>query len=169
MSDSNKLVLTAIIGILVGLVLGRLLWYSRTGLPDTDTSYTQATTTDNISEQETPTSSQEETNISNPSSSSVSAENQSAGDSAKISVMASEAVWVEVRDNNNGVMGNVLGAKHVDAGRTMVTVGLQRGTVKGRSYFVAIAPYNKGVINYAVSALLKDASGKAISATFTAQ
>lgn len=28
MSDSNKLVLTAVIGILVGLILGRLLWYN---------------------------------------------------------------------------------------------------------------------------------------------
>ena len=172
MSDANKVVLTAIVGIFVGLVLGRLMWYNRALLPDEPSMSDEATTTESM-DTPTPEKKIEQEGVAKPVSvkeeNSVSAENQPAGNTARVSVSVNQASWVEVRDNNNGVLGKVLGAKHVDAGTAIVTIGLQRATTRGGSYFVALTPYNNGSIDYSVGALIKDSSGQPISSSFVAE
>lgn len=168
MSDSNKLVLTAIIGVFVGLVLGRLLWYTNVpSLVDEEQTPEETETVSGLNEEKPQTD--QETPATKPAEGNrVSAANQPAGNSVQVSVVADQTVWVEVRDNNSGVMGKVLGAKHVDAGEAVVTVPLQRATEKGKSYFVALAPYNNGVLDYSVSAVMKEAL-EPVANTFVAE
>ncbi len=165
MSDSNKLVLTAIIGIFVGLVLGRLLWYSKTSLPDELPVGEEATTTESVPSEpvsEVPT-------LPSTQGNSISAiANQPAGNIAQAKVQTDRAVWVEVRDNNNGVMGKVLGAKHFSAGTMTVTVPLLRTTEAGKSYFVALVPYTGETLDYSAKAVMMQGSVP-VADTFTAQ
>jgi len=172
MSDSNKLVLTVVIGILVGLVLGRLLWYGKVPSSDVDSYGTTTSSSEDIdatADVTTTTTSKLDTDTSISSTDSVAVARQTAGDSVLVSVVAKETVWVMVRDNKNGSFGNILGAKHFGPGSATVAVPLQRETEAGNSYYVVLAPYNNGVLPLAVSAHLVDASGKVIARTFDAE
>ena len=68
------------------------------------------------------------------------ATDQTAGGTAVISqVVAAEPVWVAVREERNGGLGNILGVKRILAGtHTQVAVELLRPTVSGKKYFVAL-------------------------------
>ncbi|MFA6006694.1 MAG: hypothetical protein WC764_03140 [Candidatus Paceibacterota bacterium] len=166
MSDSNKLVLTAIIGIFIGLIFGRLLWYSKTAEINNEPS-SEATSTSEVTKQEASVS--ESNPVSTQGLNSVSVENQPAGKSVQVTITADQTVWVEVRDNNNGATGKVLGAKHFAAGSSLAVVPLQRATESGSSYFVALVPYSSDTLDYSASAIMKDSSDQPISASFTAE
>jgi len=164
-NDSNKLVITAIIGVLIGLVLGRLLWYTANPMIDGQEAQDEQAMDDD-KDSAIIDSQVNEMPVSSDVSVSVSA--QTAGNSVQASITTDQSVWVVVRDNNDGAMGNILGARHAEPGDTKVSIALLRATETGRGYFVAIQPYDNGNLNYSVGAVMRNASGAPISASFTA-
>ncbi len=78
--------------------------------------------------------------LSAPSVAAITVDNQKVGPSVMVSLVSSDAsAWVAVRENNNGLVGNILGAKRVDVGTTgNVEVPLLRSTEVGKSYFVVL-------------------------------
>jgi len=188
MSDSNKLVLTAVIGILVGLVLGRLLWYTNVPVAENEEQAIEesAGTEDSISKEEVPVVSEKEVlpatetpvvkenkevpvPVAATGVSSITVGTQPAGKQVKAEVTASATVWVVVRDNNAGVMGKILGAKHVDAGTTTAIIPLQRATEAKNIYFVVLQDYNGGELDYSLKTVLKDTAGKNIATVFATE
>jgi len=187
MSDSNRLVLTAIIGILVGLILGRMLWYVKSPASLENEQYENASTTANINDLEIPLGSEEEQTTEVPASqpksetvkpittttvisaSTIAAGTQPAGKQVKVSVTTDRTVWVVVRDNNAGVMGKILGAKHVEKGGADTIVPLQRATEAKNIYFVVLQDYNGGELDYSLKTVLKDSAGKNIATVFATE
>jgi len=65
---------------------------------------------------------------------------QAAGTTVAVSnIIVSEPTWVVVYEDNNGKLGNALGAALFISGRTSGTVDLLRGTLSGQTYFAAEA------------------------------
>ncbi len=174
MSDSNKLVLTAIIGILVGLILGRILWYSKTAKMNTESYEATMTASSDYSPSGQSASVNESELASEPAAMNASINNvsvgsQPAGDHVLTAIVAEETLWVVVRDSDAGMIGKVLGAKHFGPGSATVEVSIKRKTEAGHTYAVVLEPYNSGTLDLSINSILKDSSGASIMGTFTAQ
>lgn len=67
-------------------------------------------------------------------------EDQTAGASVEVAqVVTSEPVWVAVREEKDGKLGNILGVRRIHAGtNTAVVVELLRPTISGASYAVVL-------------------------------
>lgn len=70
---------------------------------------------------------------------SISVTDQSAGDMVYVSQMDLGApAWVAIRENNDGELGNILGAGWYPEGKSTGTVELLRGTESGAVYYVVL-------------------------------
>lgn len=101
---------------------------------------------------------------------SFSVADQSAGGIVYVShlVFAKEA-WVTVREDNNGQLGNVLGAHWYPAGEQNGAVELLRNTEAGKTYYVVIYVDNGDKkFDYKKDALLVNESGDATASIFRA-
>jgi len=101
---------------------------------------------------------------------SFSVTDQSAGGVVYVShlVFAKEA-WVTVREDNNGQLGNVLGAHWYPAGEQSGAIELLRNTQPGKSYFVVVYVDNGDKkFDYKKDALLVNESGDATASVFRA-
>ncbi len=78
--------------------------------------------------------------------------------------------WVLIRDDNNGVPGNILGARLFDKGKNSGIVELLRPMVVGKSYFAAISndDGNPHLFEPSKDLPIKDASGAVIMTKFSA-
>lgn len=93
---------------------------------------------------------------------------QKAGDSVTVETVTAQTVsWVAIREYNNGIMGNILGAKRVEAGtHSNVVVPLLRATKPGATYYAVLFKDNgDGMFNKS-SDMMIEQEGKVISQPF---
>jgi hypothetical protein len=108
--------------------------------------------------------------MSEESNSSLKVENQGAGQVAQIGMVNSDtSAWVVVREQMNGVAGNILGASRVDAGEySNVVVRLLRPTMAGNTYHVNMYKDNGDKIFDHKTDALMVSDGELISGSFEA-
>lgn len=109
--------------------------------------------------------------MSAPSVASISVSNQAAANTAIVSLVSSDApAWLAVREYNNGIAGNILGAKRIDLGTTAnVAIPLLRPTETGKLYYVVLFKDNGDrVFDFKTDAPMTT-NGSLISQTFLAQ
>lgn len=145
---SNSTIWAAVIGLVVGLVLGWLIGhntFTSTTVVQEDTEATDDLGSfDDISDEgDRSSSSNALTTNSSPSAESdsvVMVVDQGAGGVVSVASVETDAsVWVVVREDKNGVLGNILGATRIDAGNSNnVVVNLLRPTVAGQVYQVVL-------------------------------
>lgn len=78
--------------------------------------------------------------LSAPSVAAITVSDQKAGMVALVSLVSTDApAWLALRENNNGLVGNILGAKRLDVGTAgNVEIPLLRATQVGKSYSVVL-------------------------------
>lgn len=153
-SASGKIITALIIGLLVGFAMG-VFWQSRRsgGAPitdtttasakdSTDTAKTSSSTPEKKATLTIPDASQKifETVSEAGALAGVTVKDQEAGAKVVIdSVSASETLWVAVREEKEGKLGNILGASKVFVGNgENVSVELLRPTVAGGTYRIVV-------------------------------
>lgn len=101
----------------------------------------------------------------------VAAPNQKAGDTVLVNKVVSGAeVWVAVREDREGLMGNILGAKKVGAGTSeSVVVELLRPTVSNAKYYVVLYRDNGDGAFDSKTDVLVESDGSTIISTFRTQ
>lgn len=109
--------------------------------------------------------------MSAPSVAAITVDNQKAGAAVSVSLVSSDAsAWLAVRENNNGLVGNILGAKRIDVGTSgNVEVPLLRATEAGKSYYVVLFKDNGDRMFDFKTDPPMTADGVFISKTFSAQ
>lgn len=101
----------------------------------------------------------------------ITSSNQKAGSTVLVNKVVSNAVvWVAVREDNSGLMGNILGAKKVGAGTTEnVVVELLRPTVSNAKYYVVLYKDNgDGIFDSKVD-ILVESGGSILVSMFKTQ
>ena len=96
---------------------------------------------------------------------------QNAGLSVEVSSLsASDAVWVVVYEDNNGKVGNALGAARFTPARTSGTVELIRSTLPNLTYFVGLtADTPDHTFSIKANTPILDTNGNQIMTQFAAQ
>ncbi len=168
MSETNKVVLSAILGIIIGFGFGRFSSDRQSpvagGIGEEATSTTSVSNSEPASTvagegqapsgaTESPAQSQaaavsvitEEVSGNMGSvqqqtskTSAVSALDQKAGKSVNTVVSLDRKGWVAVHEQTDGKPGKILGAKHFGPATAFFSVPLQRATVAGRTYYVML-------------------------------
>lgn len=90
-------------------------------------------------------------------------EDQTAGASVEVAqVVTGEPVWVAVREEKDGKLGNILGVQKVSAGTsTAVVVELLRPTITGARYTVVLhKDVGDSAFNYREDVLVEGVEGK---------
>lgn len=93
---------------------------------------------------------------------------QSAGGVVYISQLVFvEESWIAIREDNNGDLGNILGARRYPAGTHTGAVELLRNTESGQTYY-AVVYIDDGdkIFNHKKDVLLTDEAGSATAAIF---
>jgi len=141
-SASAKVISALIIGLIVGFAAG-VFWQDRRSADRGDTSAQAKVETKSETGKEVPpvatgTTSGAETSV--PSENGLMVEDQAAGGSVEIaSLDTKEVIWVAVREDKDGALGNILGAQKIFVGEGQkVTVELLRPTVSGNTYRVVL-------------------------------
>ena len=145
-SASAKIISALIIGLIVGFVAGAF-WQERRGGAARPSEEMAAVGAEKA-KPEAKTEAKRETGMASAgdatrmasSSAAVLAGNQSAGSVVTVAqVVSAEPVWVAVREERNGGIGNILGARKVAAGTNgNVVVELLRPTKAGTRYLVVL-------------------------------
>lgn len=147
-ASAGTLVVSIIIALIIGFLAG--VWYERRAYLALDTqSYNQdssgsAIDNDTIAGDQTAKTGDKAGEMSNYASTdeyaNLTVVNQPAGDSVNISsVNVGDTTWIAVREDNNGELGNILGARLVYQGSTDdVSVELLRATEPGKIYHVVL-------------------------------
>lgn len=107
--------------------------------------------------------------LSAPSVAAITVSDQKPGITALVSLVSTDApAWLALRENANGLVGNILGAKRIDVGTNgNVEIPLLRATQAGKSYFVVLFKDNGDkVFDFKTDAPMT-ADGVLISKTFT--
>ncbi|MEK7208200.1 MAG: hypothetical protein AAB699_01470 [Patescibacteria group bacterium] len=144
-SASAKVISALILGLIVGFVAGAFWQERRQGAvrPSEETAAVGAVE----AKQEAKMEGKKEERLASAgdaalasSTAAVLATNQSAGSAVIVSqVVSAEPVWVAVREERNGGVGNILGARKVAAGTSgNVVVELLRPTKAGARYLVVL-------------------------------
>ncbi|PIR47042.1 MAG: hypothetical protein COV07_01040 [Candidatus Vogelbacteria bacterium CG10_big_fil_rev_8_21_14_0_10_45_14] len=193
MSETNKVILAAVLGILVGFWGGRLLDNRPLPLDDdeldgkeemmedeeADTASVGSVVpakTDDMSVKESDKTKENAVDISiqtTPATSgsmmaSVSVGNQMAGSKVMTVAKTGATTWVVVHEDRNGEPGNILGARRVEAGTTTTEVMLLRGTVAGGKYYVMLHSDNgDGKFDYKLDLPILE-GGMAVMSSFVA-
>ena len=140
--SGTYIVVAAVICLVVGFGIG---WYSSQaqlkskGIENIENEDEQATTTVKVDIENLGNLAAVGT-VSLGESDDIEVENQAAGQTVSVkSVSLGQTTWLAVRDNNNGVLGNILGAKRLEIGKhTDVKIELLRPTLAEKSYFVVL-------------------------------
>lgn len=100
-----------------------------------------------------------------------SAEAQTAGNVVIVhNVSANRVTWVAVRENNDGALGNILGARRIEAGNNQnVTVELLRPTTAENEYFVVLFEDNGDMMFDHRTDFQVVKEGEVLAASFSAQ
>ncbi|GEM_PF-931566 len=194
MSETNKVVLAAVLGIIIGFGFGRFSMNRQTPttmtgegatstlpgevvLPvtaptdlsaDTPAAEVSATVVDATPAATTPSMTTPNQQTSNTSA--VSALDQKAGLSVMAVVSLDRQGWVAVHEQTAGKPGKVLGAKHFGPATGAVTVPLKRATVAGGTYYVMLHSDDGDIndLNLGKDLPLLGANGMPIMAMFRA-
>ena len=104
-------------------------------------------------------------------SASVSVSDQKAGSSVTVSNVSLDSTgWVAVRDDENGLMGNVLGAQRLGKGSyTNIKVALLRSTTAGKTYHVVVYKDNGDMTFSKTKDMVVLNNGNTVSGSFKAQ
>jgi hypothetical protein len=142
---NSNTIWAAVIGLVVGLILGWLIGHNMFGSKVVPVK--SEDTTKNSAEVMPVEEGKPSTNalvinssLSEESNSAVMVKDQVAGASVSVASVETDAsTWVVVREDKNGVLGNILGATRIDAGNSAhVVVSLLRSTVVGQTYQVVL-------------------------------
>jgi len=179
---SKNLVLSAVVGLVVGLIIG---WFIGRGSLGENNSQKAGEVSDNLEttngislEMTDRTGSapvidalRANSSPSQESESAIFVLDQMAGNTATVaSVETDHSSWVVIREDKNGVLGNILGASRVDAGASnSIVVSLLRPTVAGAVYQVVLYKDNgDSQFDYRADVPLTS-NGVLISKSFSAQ
>ncbi len=163
MNRQHKIVAgTAVIGLLVGVGTGYLVWGSRGGANLVVTDITK-----NVEQNQAAViASMKET------ADSIEVLDQKAGKSVTVAraKLSSVVSWVAVHEDINGELGNVLGARSVALGdQKNLFVPLLRSTMTGKEYSVGIYKDNGDLkFDRKTDTLLRAEDGEMIGASFVA-
>ena len=96
--------------------------------------------------------------------------NQEAGINVNIELVTLEnAGWVVIHEDNNGVLGNALGAQLFDVGPSKGVVELLRGTEAGKTYYATIRQDDGDrAFDLTRDLLLSDSEGNPVQIKFEA-
>jgi hypothetical protein len=147
--DSTGMTVKVIVGFVIGLVIGIfgtwLIMHNRGNTPGVEGSGATTTTTGSGVLTDASTSGSMSGNVSSDDSSlapsgEFSVPDQKAGDTVSVSKVAFGAGggWVVIHEDNNGALGNALGAAWFGQGSWNGTVSLLRGTVAGKTYHAVL-------------------------------
>jgi len=185
MSETNKVILAAILGILVGFGVGRLI-DSKGGEPvERDNADTAAVSTSAIVSNSDEVTVDEvvdgvvtadmdtgkadtmaaSSNVSTLNS--VFAGDQPAGVNALVNVSLERVGWVTIHEDRGGMPGNILGAKRFGPGSGTVSVMLLRAMLAESKYYAALrADDGDELFDYKKDLPIMNASGDAIMHSF---
>ncbi|OHB24134.1 MAG: hypothetical protein A2542_00030 [Parcubacteria group bacterium RIFOXYD2_FULL_52_8] len=188
MSETNKVVLAAILGIIIGFGFGRFSansvalegGASRTSTSSVETGATStvpaaaqsaATSPLTTESQDAAEDSTVATGEQTSKTSAVSAVDQAAGRTVTALATLDRQGWVVVHEQTAGVPGRVLGAKPFGPATASVVVSLLRGTVAGATYYVMLHSDDGDIndFNLAKDVPLLGANGLPIMMVFRAQ
>ena len=165
-NGGGKIVTALIIGLLVGFTAGVFWQERRSGADEKSIAETEKTTEEKSGEVKNTisaagivTGSETTTAISTT----FVVPEQVAGNQVTLhGVDATEVMWVAVREEKNGVLGNILGASKVFIGNDQsVTVELLRPTVSGNTYRVVFfRDVGTPDFNHKEDALIPDREGR---------
>ena len=142
-NGGGKIITALIIGLLVGFTVG-VFWQERRSNSDPESLGEKVKVTEEKSgeKNETVSATADVTgsNTVNLSDATFTVFDQAAGNEVTLQGLdATEVMWVAVREEQDGVLGNILGASKVFVGNDQaVTVELLRTTVSGNSYRVVL-------------------------------
>lgn len=104
------------------------------------------------------------------SKSSITVSDQPAGLRVVVdSVTLEGSGWIAIHEDNDGKLGNILGAQRFDAGTYKGLVDLLRNTVEGGVYYAVLYSDNgDNLFDHKKDAIVTDKSGKVVKSTFNA-
>ncbi len=156
-------IIGAVIGILAGFSLGAY-WYNvspkRAEAPEKTTNTETISNTDG-----------KVTLSAVDESAMIAISDQQAGDVVLVNAVAlGSQGWVAIREGNAGQLGNILGARRIDAGAwSTIAVELLRGTEVGKAYFAVLYKDNgDGEFDHKTDSLI-EVAGKTYMQPFMAQ
>ncbi len=182
---SNNVIAIGIAGVVVGLVIGWFLGgmgddsrvenFKNIGTVNTENNGTKNMPVGSSELTQNPNTKISDALFTDPSlfaesESVVTVEDQFAASTATVaSAETDSSVWVVVREDKNGIIGNILGAARVGMGtHSNVSVPLLRPTVAGQTYRVVLFRDNgDGTFDYKIDTPLT-ANGTVISSAFRA-
>lgn len=144
---TSNTIWAAVIGLVVGLILGWLIGHntfssnnSKNASVQSEQTTTSFTETMPLEEGRSSNALVVNSSLSEESNSAVMVRDQAAGASVSVASVETDAsTWVVVREDKNGVLGNILGAARIDAGNSsQVVVSLLRPTIVGQTYQVVL-------------------------------
>lgn len=144
---SNNKIVIGVVGLILGLILGWLIGRdmpATESVRGTDVNVQDAkegdTTSTMMPSGEMHDALSSSMTMSHESDSAILVNDQGAGSVVTVaSVETDTSVWVTVREDNNGVVGNILGATRVDAGDSNnIVINLLRPTVAGKTYRIVL-------------------------------
>lgn len=155
MTDKTKMVaiITGVVSLAVGVGIGMLISQSKHArvavVPagQTQTAQDQGSSTRGVAAVSAALNTAQDTSalaigsaLSAPSVAAITVGDQKAGESVLVSLVSTDAsAWLALRENNNGLVGNILGARRIDVGTTgNVEIPLLRSTQAGKSYFIVL-------------------------------
>lgn len=173
---TNNAIVIGIIGLIVGLVLGWMIGRGNASAPvamsgDKMESENMMMSDKNGSDEMVKNTANvlfSNSMMSEESDSAIMVADQGAGSVATVgSVETDASAWVAVREDMNGMPGNVLGAARVDAGESRnIVIRLLRPTEAGKTYQINLFKDNGDrVFDYKVDALMTS-GGELISQSF---
>ncbi len=144
---SNNKIVWGVVGLIVGLVIG---WFIGSSGPSTSADSKEIINDDSQEELElSATVDRNEkisdalftnSSLSQESDSAILVNDQGAGSVVTVASVETDAsVWVVVREDKDGVVGNILGASRVDSGASNnIVVNLLRPTIAGQTYRIVL-------------------------------
>jgi hypothetical protein len=161
-SAATKVIVALIIGLLIGFAAGAF-WQERR-LSSVAVSPDETMTENGGTQKELAANGVASVSSAvAPAGFSLFAEDQNAGAAAVVArVSAREPVWVAVREERAGALGNILGAQKIQAGQhENVSVELLRPTSRGAAYFVVLySATGTPAFNYRVDVLIEGVEGR---------
>ena len=143
--SSNKIV-WGVVGLIVGLVIGWFIGHGSFGVTADSKDVSEENTQEEIN---SAISAENEkisdalfanSSLSQESDSAILVNDQRAGSVVTVASVETDAsVWVVVREDKDGVVGNILGASRVDSGASNnIVINLLRPTVVGQTYRIVL-------------------------------
>lgn len=168
-NGGGKIITALIIGLLVGFTAG-VFWQERRSNSDPEPLDVKVKVSEEKSGEKKSTESTvtpvTSSDTAKPTSTTLTVLDQVAGNQVRLQELdATEVMWVAVREEKNGTIGNILGASKVFVGSDQnVTVELLRPTVSGNTYRVVLYR-DVGALdfNHKEDVLISDREGRFIA------